>query len=434
MRYLQSSHADELKKGLQAFGLFATAALGLVIFGCVLVDNDMVFAGSNIIFSTVIAGAMVSIAVRGSIFSTNDLYIIFCIFSRIYKHEGKLSRAFIYAAHSVHITALLFIFTSIIYLIVDFTVRYFIPNPDSLWVFFTFLATSVFAMLALERNGLKRISENKRLKTSMLYHCLQLLGLRFEIDNNEKIAKVVDSYDLKFDKNNAHPPSLTMPNAYEIYTIISESPDYKKTIDNILNWVLQCQSKQGFGIWPGSSPRLHSTYLAVSILNDSDMLDRCDKSAHLSWISSLYQPDGTFKSPYSNRKPWQDTFYAVKSIKLLGGCLDSEKNLICRKWCETTLKQGIKQDRLDMVYYSFAALKALGEVEEDILILVSDKISSKFQQLLLTNVSLDYENVHLAIMTYRLLDDNIKIPQETLNLLTTRIKTALKAELDNIKA
>lgn len=434
MRYLQSSHADELKKGLQAFGLFAAAALGLVIFGCVLVDKEMIFAGSNIIFSTVIAGAMVSIAIRGSIFSTNDLYIIFCIFSRIYKHEGKLSRAFIYAAHSVHITALLFIFTSIIYLIIDFTVKYFTPNPDSLWIFFTFLITSVFAMLALERNGLKRVSENKRLKTSMLYHCLQLLGSRFEIDNNEKIARVIDSYDLRINNSVSRPINLTIQNANEVYTIISESPVYNKTIDNILNWVLQCQDKQGFGIWPGSSPRLYSTYLAVSMLNDADMLDKCKNIAHISWINSLYQPHGTFKSPYSNRKPWQDTFYATQSIKLLGGRLDNEKALICRKWCENTLKQGIKQDRLDLIYYCFAALKALEEVEEGILALVSDKISSKFQQLLLTNVSLDYENVHLAIMIYRMLEGNIKIPHQTLDIITDRVQTALKAELDNIKA
>jgi hypothetical protein len=59
---------------------------------------------------------------------------------------------------------------------------------------------------------------------------------------------------------------------------------------------------------------------------------------------------------------------------------------------------------------------------------------SKIDGLLLTNVALDYENVHFAAMIYRLLNVRAAtIPEkDQMNLLIQRIQTALDAELTDI--
>ena len=60
-------------------------------------------------------------------------------------------------------------------------------------------------------------------------------------------------------------------------------------------------------------------------------------------------------------------------------------------------------------------------------------IVSKIEELLLTNISLDYENIHFTIMTYDLFDGHLNVSSESVNLLTERIQMALNAELADIR-
>jgi len=98
------------------------------------------------------------------------------------------------------------------------------------------------------------------------------------------------------------------------------------------------------------------------------------------------------------------------------------------------VEKGIKENRPDVLYYCFGALTALGEVEDKISKLVSDWIFPQIEELLLTNISLNYENVHFSVMVYHILNTTGKTPSAQLNLLTERINIALMAELANIHA
>jgi len=287
----------------------------------------------------------------------------------------------------------------------------------------------------LGRSDLKRISTRKRYKISIMYHCLKILSVPIDKAIGEKINAVVKSYDLNMKSRRIRILDLTMPDVHQIVAMIQDDTGQRKVFDYLLAWVLKCQRQEGFGIWPKSLPRLYSTYQAISILHDAGLRDKCNAKTHPLWIRTLQQPDGSFRCPLCKQYPWQDTFYAVKSLNMLGESPDDKETSICQNWCRNILvEEGIAKDRLDIIYYCFGTLKALGKVDEDISKLVLGWISSKVEELLLTNVSLDYENVYFAIMIYDLLDKDPSIAPASLTLLSDRIKTALNAELANIHA
>jgi prenyltransferase beta subunit len=200
-------------------------------------------------------------------------------------------------------------------------------------------------------------------------------------------------------------------------------------------WILQCQQEAGFGLWPKSSPRLISTYQALTILKDSNQMSAINQTEHTAWIQSCQRPDGSFKSPWSKRNAWEDTFYAAQSLTLLGASLSAESVEHCSTYCQQTLSEGIAKNRIDMSYFSLAALDALGNLDEDTLRKSSKWLQETLEKLLLTNIGLNYENVHHAVMTYHILN---QITSQTsmapqIELLTERIQSALDAELADIR-
>ncbi|MCK5225203.1 MAG: hypothetical protein KAQ89_00645 [Planctomycetes bacterium] len=434
IRYLQSSHTAELRKAIWSFVLFAIAIFSLILVGCVLINNDMGFHGSNVIFSTIAGGAFVSLTGRGARFSETEQYVILCAPFLVYRFEGKWYKILVYAMCSFYTTALLFIFAPLIYLAIDITLGNLFQNIDSTLGIIIAVAASCAVMVLLERNGLKRISEHKRSKINILCHCLKLLSIPINTNDIKRINEVINSYDLKIRGGRIRKSNLTMHNAYEIISITQDDTSQSKTLAHVSKWVLKCQTEGGFGLWPTSSPRLYSTYQAISILRDVELLDKCNADMHISWIKTLQQPDGTFKGSWSERDPWQDTFYAVKSLSILGTSLDPDKAKLCKNWCNGILtNEGLKSDKPDIIFYCFGVLIALGKVDDEISKLVSDWLSSKIEELLLTNISLDYENVHFIIMTYNLFDGQLNISSEPVNLLRDRIQMALSAELAGIR-
>jgi len=433
IRYQQSSHIAELRKGILAFGLFMIVVFGLISVGGILINNEMTFYGINVVFSTIGGGAFVSLAVRGSRFSETEQYIITCAPFLVYRLEGKWFKTLVWAIHSFYITALLLVFASLIYFATYFVFGKILYNLDSTLGIFIAGGACCTAIVMLERYGISRISERKRSKIHNLHHCLKMLSIPVDSQARKKINKVAASYDLGTEGTRNRALNLTMHDAYEVVSLILDDPNQNGKIDHISKWVLNCQQSAGFGLWPTSSPRLYSTYQAISILREFNLLDKCDPDLHISWIKTLQQTDGSFKGPWSKRAAWEDTFYAVKSLDILGSSLDPEKAHLCRTWCSEILSEkGVKENRPDIIYPSFGALTALGTVDDCLLQLVSDWFSSAVEELLLTNISLNYENVHFSVMVYDLLNTNSKIPFQQLTLLTERICTALEAELADI--
>ena len=432
IRYFQSGHMAELRKTVLAFGLFIIAITSLISVGMILISNDMIFHGNNVIFSAIAGGAFVSLTGRGSRSSETEQCIILGAPFLTFHLEGKWFKISAYVIYSLYTTVLLSIYASLVYLVTDFVFGK-IPILDSTLGIFITIAACCAVMVMLERNDLKRVSERKGSKINILYRCLKFLSTPMNTNNLERINGVINSYDLKMKSSRTRKPNLTMHDAYEIITIIQDDTSQSKTLDHISKWVLKCQTEAGFGLWPTSSPRLYSTYQAISILRDVDLLDKCKADLHISWIKTLQQSDGSFKGPWSKRDPWQDTFYAAESLSILGTSLEPDKANLCKNWCSSILiDQGLNSDRPDIIYYCFAALTALGTVDEGISKLVPDWLSSKIEELLLTNVSLDYENVHFAVMVCQILNTPDKICPEPLNLLKERINTALAAELASV--
>lgn len=289
-------------------------------------------------------------------------------------------------------------------------------------------------MVILERYGIGRISERKRSKIYNLYHCLKLLSIPIYSQTHKKINKVAASYDLGTKGTRNHILNLTMHDAYEAISLILDDTSQGRTLDHISTWVLKCQRQGGFGIWPTSSPRLYSTYQAISILRDVELLDKCKADLHISWIKRLQQPGGSFKGPWSKRELWEDTFYATQSLNMLGSSLNTENSHLCQTWSNGIFtKKGIKKSRPDIIYYCFSTLDVLGAIDDNIVMSVSNWLLFVTEQLLLTNITLNYENVHFIVMIYHILKKYTDISPKHLELMTGRIQTVFDAELANIR-
>lgn len=434
IRYYQSSDIAGVRNSIWAFWLFIIAIFSLIAVGIMLISNNLYFYGSNVIFSTVAGGAFVSLTYKGTRFYKAEQSIVLCVPFLIYRLEGKWFKTLVHVIHSFYSTILIFIYAPAIYFITGFVLSGFFIFLDSVMGVFITLGACCTVIIMLELYANRKISGGKKTKVLKLYHCLTLLSKQLDFQLRKKINKIVSSYDLGMKGIKNRTLNLTMHNAYEVASLILNDTSQSKTLNHVSKWVLKCQTEAGFGLWPKSSPRLYSTYQAISILQDVDLLDKCNADLHISWIKTLQQPDGFFKGPWSKRESWQDTYYAVKSLSLLGTSLDPDKAHLCQNWCQQILiEEGLEKNRADVIYYCHAALTALGKIDEDISKLVSVWLSSKIEELLLTNISLDYENVHFTLMTYDLFDENLNISPESINLLTDRIHTALTAELADIR-
>lgn len=433
IRYFQLSQFLALRKLIGTFGLFIATLFGLLAVGFILMNKGITFRGINILFSTMAGAALVVIAIKGSRISDTEQYIILCAASLVYRIEGKWFKSLAWIIHSFYITVLLLLFALLTYFSIDIIFGRIFQNLDStVGIFIAGIGCCTVIVLLSYRNT-KRVRETKRYKIYHLRHCLKLLSISIDSQTRKKINKVAASYDLGTKGTRNRILNLTIQDAYEAVSLILDDTSQSRTLDHTSKWVLKCQRQGGFGIWPTSSPRLYSTYQAMSILQDFNLLGKCDPDTHISWFKTLQQPDGSFKGPWSKRAAWEDTFYAVKSIDMLGSFLDTEKAQLCRTWCSKILSErGIKENRPDIIYHCFGTLTALGMVDNYILRLVSDWFSSAIEELLLTNISLNYENTHFLIMVYDLLNTNSKVSSPQLNLLSERIHTALKAELADI--
>ena len=434
IRYLQASQSTNLKKGVCSLAPFAIIVICLVVTGLVLMNNSRVFQAVNLIFSTFIGTSIFLLTIGHSRFSEKDSYSILSFFGLTFPIEGKNSKWLIRIFDIVGCPAILIGFGLPIYFCIDLTLAETFRNL-SVRTGLLFLITSSCAILIFIRTrDMGRIRESKRTKVYRLHHCIRLFSKSLDTQLRKKINRIAAAYSFEKLSSFRKKHNLTINDAYEYVSLVSDNGFEEDLINQLLSWVLNCQQSVGFGLWSASSPRLYSTYQAILILQQFNLLGKCDHNSHISWIKTLQQPDGSFKGPWSKRAAWEDTFYAVKSIDMFGSFLDPEKTHLCRTWCSKILSEkGIKANRPDIIFYCFGALSALGTVDDYLLQLVTNWLSSAIEELLLTNISLNYENTHFSIMVYDLLNTNSKVSSPQLNLLSERIYTALKAELADIR-
>jgi len=434
IRYLQASQSANFKKGFFSLAPFTIIVIGLVVTGLVLMNNSWVFQGTNLIFSTFIGTSIFLLTIGHSRFSEKDGYSILSFFGLIFLIEGKNLKGLVRVFDIVGCPAILIGFGLPIYFCIDLTLAETFRDISVRSALLFLITSSCAILIFIRTRDMGRIRESKRTKVCRLHHCIRLFSKSLDTQLRKKINRIAAAYNFEKLSSFRKKHNLTINDAYEYISLISDNGFEENLINQPLSWVLNCQQSAGFGLWPTSSPRLYSTYQAISILRDFNLLDKCNPNPHISWIKTLQQQDGSFKGPWSKRAAWEDTFFAVKSLDMLGAFLDAGKMDLCQTWCSNILvNKGIKENRPDIIYHCFGALRALGAVDNCILRLVSDWFSSAIEELLLTNISLNYENVHFSVMVYDLLNTNSKIPSQQLTLLTERICTALEAELADIR-
>ena len=435
IRYFQLSQVAELIKSLWMLGIFIVVMFCLILIGGVLLTKGMVFCADNTICSTMIGAALI-LPVAYSRFSETEQYSIVIVPFATHRVEGKWFKP-AWALHSFYITGLFFLFTSLMFVGVHLTFGHLLRDLGSTAGIFGSGIICCIVLILVERRSPNRIREAKRRKIYPLWHCLKLLLEPLNSQAHEKLRKVAESYDLRrIGAKNLHTLNLTVNDVNELVVLISNDPTQDDKRAQALEWLLACETDGGFGIWPGSAARLQSTCQALSILQDLNELDRCQRDSHVQWIKERQQSNGSFKGPWSKRPAWESTFYAVKSLDILKSALDPSKAQTCRDWCSDVLiNEGTKKNRPDVVHYCFGVLDCLGEINANILEPVSNWLLFKIDELLLTNVALDYENVHFAVMTYHLLGmQNAMISKEdNMTLLAQRIQISLEAELLDIR-
>lgn len=435
IRYLQSSQSVNLKKGFWTLAPFTIIVFGFVIMGMGLMNNFLVFQGTNLIFSTFIGVVIFLLAIGYSRFSEKDKYFILCFFRFIFLIEGKnlkwIGRIFDIAG----CPSLLIGFGLPVYLAIDLIFAETLKNISVRSGLLFLIISSCAILVIIRTRDIRRVRESKRTKVYRLSHCLQLLSKPPGTQLREKMNRIIATYAFTNCSRLRKKCNLTVNDAYEYMRLISNDKSQENLISQPLSWILQCQQSGGFGLWPGSSPRLSSTYQAISTLNEKKALKKCDTQKHISWVQKFQQPDGSFKGPWSKRDAWEDTFFTIRSLFLLGSSLPPDKAKHCENWTRSTLiKEGIEGNRADVIYYCLSILDALNKLDNETINVILNWLPSKIEELLLANIALNYESVHYTIMIYKMLCSHRErlIDNESITLLTERIYAALKAELADI--
>ncbi len=436
IRYLQSSQSANLKKGFLALVPFTIIAIGFTIMGIGLIDNSQVFQGTNLVFSTIIGAVIFLLAIEYSRFSEKDKYFILCFFRFTFLIEGKSLKWLSRIIGIAGCPALLIGFGLPVYLTIDLILAETLKNISVSSGLLFVIISSCAILIIIRIHDIRRIGELRLTKIYRLSNCLQLLSKPLSAQLCRKVNSIAATYEFGKCSHFQKKRNLTINDAYEYIHLVSNDNSQGNLISQPLSWVLKCQQSEGFGLWPESSPRLYSTYQAISILNKRDALDKCNTERHTSWIKTFQQPDGPFKGPRSRRDEWEDTFFAIQSLSILASPLLPDKAKRCENWTRTILvKRGIEDNRADIIYYCFSILDALNKLDNETLKVIIDWLSSKIEELLLANIALNYEPVHFTVMTYQMVYPHTKslIDNESITLLTERIYAALKAELADIR-
>jgi len=182
---------------------------------------------------------------------------------------------------------------------------------------------------------------------------------------------------------------MTTQKMFELTMLALRSEELKpKALKQATSWIWVCETKRGFGTWPGSTARLCSTYQCLKLLEYAEVLPIHSAHQHIAWIKDLYQSSGFLRGPWSKRHTWEDTFYAIASLNLLGSRFEDRSYQDCLKWAHQILKfEGIQKDRLDAFLYSLEIIDILDILDTQEAELANKWLSSKIDGLLLTNIS-----------------------------------------------
>ena len=411
--------------GLGILGVFLYLALGLV---CIL--NGKGLAGGSILLGLFIGLSVFTLAVKGAISGTEQ-YMVTNLGPLPICLEGQAYRRWSPVVGFLQIVLFLILATAISTSTLALG-RLLVGEVGDLTAIAIVIVFACMLLPIIERRTPKRVGGVRVRKAGALIEMLAALEVSISIETAELIGKLATGLrDRQSGRGGTDfTTSETLFHLTRLAPLDRQLGD--RLSERINQWATTCEADGGFSLWPRSTPRLSSTYQCLRMLWRTDKVMTRDARSHISWIRGCLKPDGAFVGPWSKRPKWENTFFAVASLDMLGADLPEEERARCFHWTRNTLViEGVKKGQLDALHYCLATLQTLQELDEETVTTVASHLSVEMDRLLLTNIAHDAENVHHAVQACHILkthDVPLPSPEQT-DLLAERINAALEAEL-----
>lgn len=435
IRYIRLHFFTDFLWAMYSLGPAMAIVLGCFVTGLVLFLKGSVFVGADIIASMLIGVFVYALMAKDSSISGADQYTILSIGRWVYRLEGKRFKLLSPLLDSAHFIILCYGPAFIVFTTIYLTAYQFGKNIGNLPAILALGIVGCTLFVFLGQRWPKRVNEIRRYKICVLFESLFLTGKSISDHSRDIIHKVLDVYTRQ-NTGNPHDESifLTTEKIFELSKLIPpEKTAESNMFDQALKWVQECETEGGFGLWPGCTVRLCSTYHSLYILQRASRLSSCKSDKHIVWIKNLQKPAGYFQDPCSKRRKWEDTFFASASLKILGATLDAKQREACLNWTRRTLiLQGIERNRADVVYYCLGIIDAIDMINADIVDRVGDWKNSKIDEALIVNISHNFENINFLLKTHHILykqQEKVFSNEEKLRVLADGINAALEAEL-----
>lgn len=431
-RYRRRYFLTDLAGIFYSYGIGLLAIFGYLTYGFILVSEGRVPTGGSILSCLLVGLAAFCTVYKDSRVSGTDQYLVIAPPPVSFALEGRKYRRWSPLIGSLHLigTGLgpAAVVSGIIFEVGDDA----LGQVDPLIAILAVLVVGCSAVMFLDWQWPRQMREVCRHKTCALVEAQVILHNDLSAESGRIISRILESWRVQYNQHTGF-VAMTTQKIFELIMLASHAKHSRHPLwEGARKWAFACETATGFGVWPGSGPRLSSTYQCLQILRETGGIDLSDSSRHVAWIRSLQTPDGAFRGPWSYRSTWEDTFFATAALGFLESGLDAQARARCLAWLKRTLiSEGIKKEQLSAFHYCLAATDALHGLDENIAGITIAWLSVELDRLLLTNVGHSGEDIRHAVCAYHLLEErgfSLEHP-ERIALLGDRINDALEAEL-----
>ncbi len=419
------------------YGTVVVAVFACVAIAIALMDSGKTVLGFNVIFS-VLLGLLASGFLSGrTTISRTQQYIISCIGPWTFYCEGGRFKRWGPLFFSGIWALECFIPAFIFFIINSVLLRYITWNLD-ITIYLCAILILCCAALCIGGRRNSRVSRRKH-QVYALYHSLRLLETNILPGTRETIERLLSTYnpvDTRWKRWNRR--LLRVEVFFELSQLVQEQTQIAWQGD-MIQFVCACENKGGFGLWPSCSSRLCSTYQSLYLFEKFGIVPIYNVDYHASWIGSMQCKEGMFQSQWSKRPPYQDTFFAIKSLQLLNRPLIGDKKVACLAWAKKTLlNEGLKNEHCDMIYYCLAVIDALDGADMGIIDTLDKWSSKKLQKLAFSNPVNSSDAILSVLRVYSIClkyhgFEKTPHSMEAKSILAQKLEKAIVAELSGLR-
>jgi Zn-dependent protease with chaperone function len=390
------------------------------------------YAAAAILMGGALCGVVLSYyCLGGGSVSGNDHYLVLRFFSRHCLFEGPRVWPTGFIAYSVALASMTCLPMAVAGTVLwAFDLKHRLGGDPLFWVAGLLTFTVFCFVLSNRRSSIHLQSATM----ARLWALTSALKVADELGNEPAQAPMpplnrLGTFLVNGCQGAANPWNLEMTfHAVNSATDSLETPGVKQAV---LAWVHACENQTGFGLWPATNSRLSATYYALQVLKTSETPLK-NAIGHTEWIKELQQGDGSFRGTWSSRPNFEDTFFAVRSLEMLGYRLEASEGERCASWTRRVpLAEGVKNGRADAVYHGLEILKSLHHLTPEDRSLAGEVAQRQVKNLALANPVQAAEIMMYTLHTFCLSNSATVYEKDTHQLiekLGERVKDALEAE------